>query len=317
MARVRIGSLILLFFLLSRTQAGADTIYLKNGTEMKGIIVEDYRDRYVISTYEGEKTVFKQDIIKAVYDLIEQNLAQLGDEYLERGEYEKAYFYYSKANSANPDYAPAQEKVNYVTGHLFRRLEKEKLKKVKEREAIESWPAEPPKKDESTALLLEKRIGIQIAEDRNRVTVTAVMKDSPAARSGVREGDIIVSIWGKLTGYMSEEDVAGLLLREAPGEIRLIVARQIVIQKSDPGEGYAETLGGKLDMLFDGLTLAGVDTGTPGEPGLEEGDLIFEINGTATRYMPLKEAIRIIEKGTADTLYLTVVRNVTIWGSKR
>ena len=73
--------LVYCFFLSGAFIALGDTVYLNDGKEKKGIVVEDYTDRIVLSTYEGEKTLFKKNISKVVYDLTEQNLVKLGDKY--------------------------------------------------------------------------------------------------------------------------------------------------------------------------------------------------------------------------------------------
>ena len=77
--------------------AFADTVYLENGEKMKGVIVEEYHDRVVISTYEGEKSILKKDVHTISYDLVEQNLVVLGDSYADRNKHGEAYFYYKKA----------------------------------------------------------------------------------------------------------------------------------------------------------------------------------------------------------------------------
>jgi len=105
----------LLIFSLFAPATGslADAIYLKDGKEVKGIVVEEYADRVVISTYEGEQMLPKSDIDNIEYDFVEQNLVKLGDRYKERHEFEKAYFYYEKAIKTNPDYKVARERMNY------------------------------------------------------------------------------------------------------------------------------------------------------------------------------------------------------------
>jgi hypothetical protein len=42
--------------------APADTVYVKDGKELKGIVVEDFKDRIIFSTADGEITVMKSDI---------------------------------------------------------------------------------------------------------------------------------------------------------------------------------------------------------------------------------------------------------------
>ena len=52
----------------------SDTIYTNNDREMKGIVVEDYKDRIVMSTVDGEITVPKTEIKQMFYDNEADNL---------------------------------------------------------------------------------------------------------------------------------------------------------------------------------------------------------------------------------------------------
>src|SRR4030042_5854565 len=118
-----IAYLVFLLSFLGVISASADTVYIKDGEEIKGIVVEEYTDRLVISTYEGEKTFFKKNIDRIIYDLTEQNLVMLGDKCMSREEFEKAYFYFDKAGRENPGYQLASDRMNYVTGYFFRKDE--------------------------------------------------------------------------------------------------------------------------------------------------------------------------------------------------
>ena len=83
--------LVLLFsFFYAPKCASADSITLADGKEEKGIVVEEYGDRIVISTYEGEKTILKKNIRTMNFDLPEQNLSKLGDNAVAKREYEKS-----------------------------------------------------------------------------------------------------------------------------------------------------------------------------------------------------------------------------------
>ncbi|MBL7155536.1 MAG: PDZ domain-containing protein [Candidatus Omnitrophica bacterium] len=307
--------LILLFFILAETRVLADTISLKDGKEIKGIVVEEYNDRLVVSTYKGEKAIFKELVSKVRYDLPEQNLVKLGDAYTSRREYDKAYFYYEKAHKANPDYTPAREKMNYVMGYIFRKEEEAKRDDVTRMQEFENWPPETSGEEKDFEKSLTGDIGIRLAEKGNQILVTDVLKDSPAASAGLKENDILISVWGKFTGYMPRGKVAQLLLEEAAGEIKINIDRSIALKKErSPSRNYKEIMGGALGMLIDGLTVLGVNKGGSAEKaGLEKDDLIIAIDGAATRYMPLDDAIKMIKDGKKDVMTFTVRRNVTIW----
>jgi len=296
--------------------AAADTVSLKSGEDIKGIVVEEYGDRVVISTYEGEKGILKKDIREIRYDQLEQNLVKLGDMYAGRLEYEKAYFYYDKAYRANPSHQAARDKMNYITGYLFRKREQDKLSDVKRRKDFDNLPSPgKSKEDDPKRALIEEVFGISLGDKKNRIEITNVREPSPAHMAGLKKNDALISVWGRLTGYMSAESVARDLLKENFGEIKMDIGREITIKKDgSSGGSYADILGARFDMPVDGLTVAGVaPEGKAASAGLMKNDLITAICGVSTRYMPLKEAIKMIEDRTPGTITLTVRRKVTIW----
>ena len=315
MARFLRPSLLLIcalaaFLKISTVQA--DSIMLSNGEEVKGIVVEEYDDRIIISTYEGEKEIFKDKVRTISFDLPEQNLAKLGDNAMAKREYEKAYFYYSKAGKINPDYIYARDKMNYIMGYLFRREEEGKLKSVERMQELENWKR--PVKKTSCEKELKGCLGIELEEKGGNAVIQKIVKHSPAYSAGLREGDRLVSVWGRLTGYMSPEDIARLLIEESPGEIKLTFERTVILNKSKLPEGYSSIVGGKLDMRFDGLTVTNLRENGPGyAAGLRENDLVVAINGESTRYMPIKDAVRKIEDKNYDKVRFGIVRETAMW----
>ncbi len=307
--------LLLSVCILPGAFVSADTVSLKSGEGVRGSIVEEYKDRIVISTYEGEKGILKENIREILYDLPEQNLVKLGDACVGRREYEKAYFYYEKAHRANSSHQIARDKMNYVMGFLFRRREQDKLTDVKRRRDFDNWPPPPESKEDDLEKQLEDVFGICLDEKKNRIEITNVRKPSMAFASGLRRNDALISVWGRLTGYMSIESVARLLLEENFGEVKIGIEREITVEKDgSSGGSYTNMLGVKLDMPIDGLTVAGVTPeGKAAKAGLMKGDLITAVCGVSTRYTPLKKVIKMIENRRRDTIAFTARREVTIW----
>ena len=56
---MKINLILFVFILFTAEISCADTATLKNGDLVKGVILEDYVDRILISTYEGEKSIMK------------------------------------------------------------------------------------------------------------------------------------------------------------------------------------------------------------------------------------------------------------------
>ncbi len=293
----------------------ADTVKLRNGGDIRGIVVEEYRDRVIVSTHEGEKEIFRKNILDILYDLPEQNLLKLGDACMGRREYEKAYFYYEKAHYANPSNRNARDKMNYVMGHLFRKRERGKEADVKRRKDFEIWPQAEKFEEDGLENRLEDVIGVKLNVKKNRMTITSVRNPSVAYKAGLRENDALISVWGRLTGYMSTENVAQILMNESFGEIKIEIEREVIIEKDKrSGKPYRSILGAGLIMSVEGLTVSGVAPGGKAEEaGLKSGDFITAIDGISTRYMPLKNAIKMLEDPKHESIAFTAKREVTIW----
>jgi carboxyl-terminal processing protease len=67
-------------------------------------------------------------------------------------------------------------------------------------------------------------------------------------------------------------------------------------------------------MEFDGLMVSGVNEGTAAlKAGLMGSDLVVAINGKPTRYLPLKEAVRLIRGTKGNKVKLTIRRECLLW----
>ncbi len=95
------------FLILS--EAFADTILLKNEKEIKGLVVERYADRIILSTEKGEIPILLSGIKKIDYDDAEQNFMQVGRAYEAENKYGEALAYYEKALEANPNFEEAKK----------------------------------------------------------------------------------------------------------------------------------------------------------------------------------------------------------------
>src|SRR4030042_1079134 len=123
--------------------------------------------------------------------------------------------------------------MHYVTGYFFRKDEQEKLRHVQMRGEFENWPASTAEASKEFDERLWDEIGIRIAEDGSRIRILDVQINSPAYKAGLRGGDALVSVWGRLTGDMSKDGVARLLLEKTLGEIKRGIERNIKLRRDN------------------------------------------------------------------------------------
>ncbi len=295
------------FVFVSFAPSFCDTIYLNDGSQVKGIIVEEYSDRVVISTEYGEAEMMKGEIKGIDYDLMEQNLLSLGNKYKEAGDYVRAYFYYDKARKLNPQYKEAVDGANYLQGFLFRKEMGRKADEVNRYQDLEDFQQNRFKKEEQSMSNLKQLIGIEIQDTGKNIKVIKVYKGLPADKAGIKKGDYLAAIWGKLTGYMSSEEVAQILSKPENLELKLEIDRKIKVSPR-------AIKSSQFDLRFEGLCLRNIsDRSEAFASGLRNNDLILSIDGASIRYTPLKEAMDSLRSGPGTLL---IRRELTIWRRK-
>lgn len=314
------------FLSLVTGYADADTIYTNEGQEIKGIIVEDYKDRVVFSTVDGERAIMKSEIKELYYDTEEQNLIKLAVQARDKGDIAKAFAYYDKAFRINPDSKQAKDGMVLLQGYLFKKDVARKEEAVNRRNDFERYGAMGGivKSDEDILRndieKLRRTVGVTFRSTDDITKFESVMRGSPAYDAGIRKGDTLVATWGKLVGYMSLKEVVEEMLKKASFETRCTIERNVSVRIDDnrnPLSSTNDLIGAALDMEFDGLTISSVNGyGPASAAGLKKDDIITAINGASTRYMPLKKAIDIIKASKDNTVNLIIRREVVIWAKE-
>lgn len=294
----------------------ADTIVMNDNERLKGVIVEEYKDRVIISTMDGEKEVMKSNVQNVVYDLEEQNLASLGDFYQDRAMYRKAYFYYDKALKLNPEYKKAKEGLNYVGTYIQQTDRMRKLDHIKRLNQGKTWRGKPTtgvvKKDDAA---IKEDLGIEFVNVGTDFQINEVRNDSPAEKAGVKKGDMIVAMWGRSISYMEPSDVKDKLSNTGVMDVQLTIERTYSLDLLNAPVSHGNLLGVQLGFSeMEGLIVEGVTAGSvAAKAGLKEGDIFTEIEGESTRYMPLKETTSLINSKKDGRISFKIKRDVVLW----
>ena len=323
MFRIFFYSLFFVLWPVAILTAHADTVISKDGNELKGIVVEDYRDRIVFSTPDGEVTLLKSEISELYYDSEEDNLISLAEQARQRQDYVKSYGYYDMAYRINPGSKAAKDGMVFLQGYLFRKEEMMKQDEISRRQAFESYgtvvSSEKSEDDRQKELEaeLKKKVGITIVIRQGFPVVDSLAAGSPAYSAGIKNGDFIAAIWGRLCGYMSMDEVITLFTEKASIETKCSVLRDVQVEVNQSKSPFAKPnalIDASLTMEFDGLTVSGIDgNGRAQIAGLKAGDLIMAINGESTRYMPLKNAFDRIRSAKNGSVSFTIQREIIIW----
>jgi hypothetical protein len=298
----------------------ADTVYFNDGSEIKGIVVENYHNWIVLNTFDGEKQIDKAEIKDIIYDRREQNLIKLGDYHQGKGNSVKAYTYYKKAYELNPGYKEARDKFIHMRSSLLRGPDRQFKSDMDRKRALfmESGRVYDPvirEKILTPEAKLKENTGLVIFLDDHMPKISMIMPSSAAEKSGLKQGDIIFSLWGKLTGYMDLDSIVGMMIYSQSPEIILAVKRRIALVPHKSQSNSLSHIGISIDFREDGLVVKDLKNGSDAaSSGLLQGDIITDINKESTRYMPLRSAIGKIEEGFASgDLQLDILRNTSLW----
>ena len=305
----------------------ADTVYKNDGGEIKGIVLEDYKDRIVMSTAGGEVEVMKSDIRELYFDDEEKSYIKIAEQARDRGDYGKSYEYYEKALQLNPDSKAAKEGAAFLQEYVYKKeqsLKREFIKKRAESEyrttAGDTFAAgtEASGRD---AVIVRQSFGIELKENGSAVEIARVERDSPAQKAGFMKNDRLIALWGKLVPYMSLNEVLVLLVKDNYARIECTIERMVEVRRSG-GVSILKRGNGALGAYFcvrlGGLTVEDVNADSPAfEAGLKKGDLIVAIDGQPTRYIPLKKAVQMIKDSPQEIASLTIRRDILLLSKEK
>ncbi|MBU0479137.1 PDZ domain-containing protein [bacterium] len=315
MNRVRLISLIIAWTTLCNLNVNnlfADEIFLKNGDSLKGIVVEQYDDRIIVSTSGGEIGIYKNRILNTEFNNVEQSYLWLGDTYLKKNELDRAEKAYKDALEINPDFQSAKDA-------LLR------LQETKKADVIEA-----PEIKEQMDFILRNMFGIEIDKisNDNRLQVylefilrnmlgieidrisndnrLQVYPNCPAVKDQIQTGNKLVAVHGLLIKYMPIVNVEKYLIGSGKGKVRITIERDVQLYK--PGK-----LGVEIEIKQTGLTVTHVVTNSAAERmKLQKGDRIVKINEKSTRYMNIKQAVKNLKQGCEQQLSLVMRRDIVL-----
>ena len=258
----------------------ADVVYLKGKKSVRGVVVDEQADRYILNTSDGEVSVLKALVEGIQYDDPEQSYYQLGLQHQRVGHLREALAAYEKAVELRPDFKAAQDAVFTVRRALSRQDESEVLSEVdRQRLLIEQAgraPREgrlPAKSPQASVQSFEQRFGCDVRYEGGVTQVATVKFGGPAERSGLLAGDAIVAIANEPIQNLAPDEVSRRL-NSSRGEVALTIERDV--QLTGPVT---------VELGYDGPRLS------------QTGDLLMMVNGRQARYLSQEETQSLMSRG--------------------
>ena len=289
--QLRLAVLAMTMFTVFLPSAYADVVYTKTGQELKGLVVEEHKDRIVLNTEANERSISRQDIDDIFYDDPERNYLYLGKQALEGNDFGSARLLFRKSLQFNPRFQEAADALSL-------------LEDMQKKQA----PSEKVRDPESA---LETRWGLMLEPSADRPLVKSVRKGSLADQSDIRVGDKLVSLWSDSLSFRPIPEVAAALLGPAGSVVKLAVQREISIPKGTSRSKDWPGLIIETERL--GLAVITIEPGqAAASAGVRPGDRLTAVNDRSTRYLPSEEARRMIRQAASKGITLTIERDLIV-----
>ncbi len=293
----------------------ADTVNLKNGEKLRGLILDEYRDRVVLSTPQGELVILKENIASAAYDSEERSLLRKADNLYRKGQYIKAYYAYANIVELNPEQNEARQRLNYLRNFIEEKTDD----KFRGRSAKKILYGESATQTSSLDRLKDT-YGIVLTQEDKYVYVESINKTYKNRYfKALKPGDRIVKVWGEMSVYMDAREVAELMLNSE--QVKLEVERNFIPKLGHSGSfvkkiifGYRSVIGAKLVLRQEGIRIYGLVKGGPfSTAGVKKGDLLCQIVGKSTRYMPMAKVVGEIMAFQGKDFEIVIRRELSFW----
>jgi hypothetical protein len=297
----------------------ADTVFLKDGTRVQGVILDEYSDRVLVSTAEGEKSVLKDDIWKASYSDEIRSTLHKARNMVRRGKLTEAYSYYKKVSEIDPGNIEADIRLEFLRKSIKNGVHDKIWDNIEMRTSALSGGSYDP-----AFAVKKERYKLFLSPGEPAVTVNGKVQNAEGIvfqPEGLTSGDRIISVWGAKTAYLGVEEIAGLLATN--GDNRVVIERDVNAALEKPGRGlsvfgfsnrYRSITGASLELNNKGVEVRKVRPGGPFDrAGIIQGDIISSVNGESIKYTPLKKVFQMIEAGAGSKALFSIQRDITIW----
>lgn len=313
------GGCLTLSLLFYRT-ASADTILLKDGKELKGLVVEKHVDRVILSTEKGEVPVLLKNVKDIRYDDPEQSMMQIASSFEKEGKFGEALAYYDKALELNPNLTEARRASAGLRNRFVAMQSEGPREEVEKQQMIfEAWDKGKgvgeviKEKQVEQTKALRTGLGVTLEKKGDWVRFSFVDPKLPAGLAGLKKNDRLVSIDGQSLRYQAADVVTKFMLVPRYSNFTLETERDIFIPVEEGTRPTLQSLGVKLRLEYEGLKVQSVRKGSSAEvAGLRKRDFVVGINGEMTRYLSLKKAALIVEKPQDEDRVVITVRRAAI-----
>ena len=282
----------------------ADTIILKDGRKIEGVITDEGKDYYNVKIKIGMMKVNKDMVSEIKKISAEENLVNLGNQYIASNNFDAAIEQYKKALQVNADFQPAKDalaKAEKIKGEV--EAKKKKELELKEKEAGE-------KKDK-----VKNGFGLTIEPSGGNMIVSGVVSGGNAEAVGLKPKDEIIQINDMAIQGKSPEVITDYLAKSENTTFAFLLQRECELtrKKIDYQKHSFVGVGIFLDAAGKDLLINSVIAGEPADlAGLKSKDKVISIDGKSVSGMSVDDAATLISGAESSKLKIVVQRSVEL-----
>jgi C-terminal processing protease CtpA/Prc len=277
---------------------------MNDGRKIEGVVASEGADYYDVKIKIGTMRL-KKDTVKEVKIMSqEDNLINLGNQYLASKKYDAALEQYNKVLLIDPSSQAAMEAIA-------------KAKNLKdEAEAVKTAEADKKQKE---AIEKQGRIGkgfgLNLISSDGRVVIEDVIAGSSADALGIKAGDQIIQISDLQAKGRTVEEIADYLYKPEITSFVFLIQREsdLTRKKIDYQKHSFVGVGIFLDTSGKDLVINSVIVGESADlAGLKSKDRVVSIEGKDTKGMSVDDAAVIIGGAEATKVKVAVQRSVEL-----
>jgi hypothetical protein len=312
--RLMLMPCVSLLFLFFCSLSFADTVYLKDGKSLDGVVTDEKEDIIVLFMLSGKTVLKKEDIKNISYDTRENNLLLMAKISESEGGYAKAYYFYEKVLLLNPGSAQAIESIKKVEPYAMSKDigkgwedDYERFYAEKSEKATASILSDNA---ENTERLL-REFGLILNSTSGDIIVRESVAGKKAYNAGIRSNDYIREVWGEKSDYQGLFDVVNTILNHQGTNKAIVIEREIIFWtgRMDTGNSMFDSFGFSLDRSTKSCIVSFIqETSSAGKAGLKKGDMIVAVNGFNCEDLLIHEIEQMLKRNNQSQISLIIQR---------
>jgi len=313
LSKVQLAFFILAVFILNLfyfpRSIKADYIYLKDGSIISGILIEEKEELLIYRAAYGEMFINRKNVSKIVRESRDKPLLREAERYLKDRKFKWAIKTCGEVLEIKPDSVEALE-LKQKTVNAWQKYETEREERVyKEKEKRERMARELG----NMQATLKAKCGIAIRKEKDNYVIADVYYNCPLVKGEIKPGDTLAAIHGTKLARLSIKKVCDLLVTLK--KINLTVERPVVlIREKILWRGTKEYvgLGISIEKVDKGIKITNLmPDGPAAKAGLLKDDIITTLGGRIINSSSMDEIITIL-KGRAGTKLKAIILRVVI-----